>query len=1079
MSEGFLKTLKNGSFDTTDLSSKRFNFNAAGLFGQRSPSKLFMSIANGRRSVHRAISALKNRIDSNPIENSAKLFVQKAEKNMLAKGALKVMKVVDFLDTVSDFSQLVVDPLLYKRFPDVNELISPSELRNINKFSIDRQCEAITQFNLEANTLNTRHLTMTPLQKENDYNHPYAHAKYPMITGPLDVLDSVNARGDPYYVEARVQTEIDSIREIMVRDPMSPFFNTCKSALEKNGYIYSELLADTSNISIVSIIDTGYSQTDWDDLYRYAFTAVCVKNNGVVIEDISLEQKDSAGTVIIPEHARFQCSYRDSNACKVAGNAWYKDPVEQVLGNYGEWYSFSDLDAILGSLNRPLINTIITYTSTTQYGKPADATTAAAACIVGNSGVRTLCDAQSEGFYNPDTHECRFSPKYCQNLGTCFDNSTGACYLPNSVGFQTAEAFFGQGGTREWISVRGCNFASGKPDAITAQVLFDVSPLGFFTSGFGTNLVEDMFKNHKNWNEGMKQTMKEPMNQLTVAAMALSPVMSLSTAGGIITMAAVTLAMVGLIVQGILDSRVEAGLHVPYATENDKSNALAEYTCTGWQRNLTDPFGDTFTVGTTNRKIPKQTTFLEGWVTKPLLAKSGPYYNSASASRISQINGTRVDTFYSDRDTNIINDVVGVSIGARIRLYLGYPGFYEGTTRNYIYPKKLCSDLSPPMWRSGSRSSENLLWCLPEQPPATLADPSIGPLAKMISIELNDGLTFINTPVIGLGIPGIAVTNVTVKDPTVDIVDGLFFRPSPAQNSSRAIIRNPVSNGATPPVWSFSLELQYQTPNIRSFPAGTQFWAETAESELAKNRTWTDGTDPTAPNFPIAAGPQADTRNDRTNDIYYQLVYDKSIFAPFCQCLTGVKDDTNKQCIVPIQGFTPVSGTCSGNQTQVGTSCISCPATYDLSSGTGAGFTDVVIPGYATVSLACTKSCMALPSLLFDDATLSRHFSYFTINDARRTMCQEQLIYDPRTVDSRCWGYLSIGFTGYNFSPMTVPASTSTAVQSLTCNPGRYMSGGTCVNCPDPLPGFAWSNPGVDCSTVGVSFSQPGSNIRM
>jgi hypothetical protein len=308
-----------------------------------------MSIVNGRRAVHRAMTALKNRIDSNPIENATRRLVKSAEKKTIVKGALQMLEVIDFLDTVSDFSQLVIDPLLYNKFPDVNELISPSELRNINKFSIDRQCEAINQFNLEANTLNTRHLTMTPLQKESDYDHPYAHAKYPMITGPLDVLDSVNSRGDPYYVETRVQTEIDSIREIMVRDPMSPFFNTCKSTLEKNGYIYSELLADTSNISIVSIIDSGYSQTDWDDLYRYAFTAVCVKNNGVVYEEISLAQKDSSGKVIISEHARFQCGYNSSNACKVAGNSWYTNPVEQVLGNYGEWYSFSDLNAILGS----------------------------------------------------------------------------------------------------------------------------------------------------------------------------------------------------------------------------------------------------------------------------------------------------------------------------------------------------------------------------------------------------------------------------------------------------------------------------------------------------------------------------------------------------------------------------------------------------------------------------------------------------------------------------------------------------------------------------------------------------------
>jgi hypothetical protein len=591
-------------------------------------------------------------------------------------------------------------------------------------------------------------------------------------------------------------------------------------------------------------------------------------------------------------------------------------------------------------------------------------------------------------------------------------------------------------------------------------------------------MIEDIFKNHKNWGEGMKQMVSEPMNVLTIGAIGAS-FLPLGTAGGIVTMAAVTIIMVGLIVKGILDDRVETGLHVPYATESDKSNAVAEYTCTGWQRDITDPFGNTFMLGSSGKKLPKQTTFVEGWVTKPLLAKSGPNYNSTSASMISQINGTYTDTFFSDADTSCINyartQLSLSSIGDVIKLYLQLPGSYDRpvvTTRIYIFDKKLCSNLPTPMWRSGSRSSANLLWCLPEQPPETWADPSIGPLAKVISVQLFGGVINQNGP------RYYTVSGVTVVDSNVNIVDGLFLSQFPP-NNPRARIVNPVSNGAIPPVWSFGVLIQIPSSStILNTPLPTGTRAEIIESEFAKNRIWTDGTDPTAPNFPFAAGPQEDRRSDRTNDIYYQLVYDKSIFAPVCQCSAGVKDDANKQCIVPIQGFTPVNGACPASQTQLGMSCISCPASYDLSSGTGSGFTNVDIPGYASVSLGCTKSCMALPSLLFDDKKLSPHFSYTTINSARRTMCQEQLIYDPKTVDSKCWGYLSIGFTGYKFSPMSVPATRSTASSGLTCDPGRYKSGNTCINCPDPLPtGAAWSNPGVDCSTVFVSFSS--TNIRM
>ena len=93
-------------------------------------------------------------------------------------------------------------------------------------------------------------------------------------------------------------------------------------------------------------------------------------------------------------------------------------------------------------------------------------------------------------------------------------------------------------------------------------------------------------------------------------------------------------------------------------------------------------------------------------------------------------------------------------------------------------------------------------------------------------------------------------------------------------------------------------------------------------------------------------------------------------------------------------------------------------------------------------------------------------------------MCQEQLIYDPRTVDPKCWGYLSIRFTGYTFMPMTVSggnppitplpiiliASTS-FTGAFTCVPGAFPLGSTCAACGFTLPSSStWANPGKDCS---------------
>ena len=1111
LSEGLPKRLKSGLFDKASASVRSFKLDVAIAFGQRGPSKYFTKTAYGRRAVASALARVYNNLTVPSINITLKL----ASKQLLKTTLHTVLETVDFLDNISDFSQLVGDSVFYNKFPDVSSLISPSELRRVFEFSVDKQYQAVIQYNSDADTLNTKYLTMTPAQQENDYGYPYAYAKYPMIMGPLDVRDSANARGDAFWVQTRVQTEIDSIRELMVRDPNSTFSAVCKRNIGTE--TYSDIIQDP-NLSLVSYIDDTYGQTDLDDLYRYAFTFVCSRNDGVVYEDVYPEQKDSSGNIITPTHARFQCGYKNSTACKTAGDTWYNSPAAEVVGNYAEWYTVNEINTTLNGLtpSRPSIDTLNIYSTTTSNGKPSSPVQASSMCIVTNSGVRNMCNRQKTNSYNPDTHTCTFTLEYCKTLGTCYDSSTSTCYLPDSPGFKTAEAFFGQGGIREWISINGCEFMSGKNIVNDVKNLMDLLPLGMFFTGTGESIIDDMFKNHKNWNEGFKQTMKEPLSQLTVASIGIPVVVagaesaalflaarggaaaaayatqytatmsatafqaplygavSVGATVGIVFMAVIAIAMVGMTVDDILNNRQEAGLHVPFSTKND-GTALAEYTCTGWQRRVLrdpypqantappDPFGDTFAIGNNGNKLPKMVTFIDGWVTKPLLSKTGSGVSSSPASMISQINGTVEGTFYSDNDTSWINYVYntfgkpfGDSFGDSLSQYLGYPGFYDGTTREYV-TKKFCSkDFSTTMWRSGSRSSTNQLWCLPEQPPVTWADPSIGPLAKIISLELSGGtISVTKTPEGFHSVSGVSVIGGGT------LTDGLFLSQFPP-DSPKAIIRNPVSTG-TPPVWSFGV--QTQRPVVvppMAFPAGTR--AEIIESEFAKNRSWTDGTDPTAPNFPQAAGPEADTRNDRTNDIYYQLVYDKSIVAPRCQCSSGIKDGVNKQCVVPITGSTPVSGTCATGQTPIGSSCISCPTGYDLSSGGTSGFTNVDIPGYATVSLGCIRSCMTLPSLLFDNTTLSKHFNLTTINSMRQTMCQEQFMNDlsGKTVDSKCWGYLSVGFNKFTFLPMTVGKIEHSG--STICDPGRYRVGNSCVDCPNTLPsGSQWVSPGTNC----------------
>ena len=1255
MSEGRVKRFKDGRINADNPGRKRFNFLTSSVYGQRKPSKNFATSPTGRESLSRVINSLirKSRTRQGlPNEGVVKVLINRSLLRA-GKAAVKFGKIglaaLDFADDLLDIAQLAGDSLFYGKFPQSSNLITASDLRNVVSFSVDRQIQAVIDFNTEADTLNLLHSTMSTSQKEKDYGYPYRYSKYPMIMGPLDVYDSANAKGDSYWVETRVNTEIDAIREIELRTPTSIFAINLRKLIEDD--VYTAAIADT-NIPLTYFADEVFGQTLSDDLYRYAFTYICNQNNGTVYEDVYTEQRDSNGELVLPTYARFQCGYRDSIICKAAGNKWFSDPVTDILGHYAEWYAISDLNTIINALvpTRPDIDGIKSYTSTTSNGKPVNAQSASAACIVTNSGVRKMCNSQSayiqdktgmtEGKYDPDIHTCEFSAQYCRRLGTCFDSSTKSCYMPTSIGMQAAESMYGQGGVQEWISINGCEFVSGKNTLQDAKNVIDVIPLGMLFTGTGGKMLDDMCKNHKNWNEGTKELLKQPTNAVVftaiittaatgatyVAASALgaAAVASAATGVGVILAAALMIAMAGTMASDIINDKVESGLKSPYGTNTDKT-AIAEYTCTGWQRDPADPFRSRFLIGKTGHKLPKNVTFVQGWVTKPILSKTGSVFNDSSAQTISQIYGTVENTFFSDKDTRLIkllqDQQSQTDIGPLIRQYLGYPGFYEGTNRDYV-TKKFCSkDFSTVMWRSGSRSSANQLWCLPEQPPASWADPDIGPLAKIVQpITLSSGIVRRKEPSVNLYL----ISNVVVSG-TNQITSGLFLTnfpcggqsiihslqgknifkewsfyvqstgevlpPRVTENADHIIcppgwkqetVGSCVNqscpdgyfysglvcwpNGSDPlmpskvprlrscsdfgdgldddktscwrrPVWSscvsktpnwwplgggecvagltktvmvadvtdreycppgythvagsctaYSVIKEIETlydvgvcpypnqvkrsayddcvcktgyyrtlpgfghdvcykPPVFSHPGwcsagGTGYSIPTMQaylddSEVAKNRSWTDGTDITAPNFPDGATYATDRRLDRPNDIFYQLVYDRSIFASQCVCsATETKDTENNVCISSAfkePPYTPVGDFCSVLshtliELEVGSTCLQCPDGYHAETTAGstvpAGYTQ--IPS-SQVSVGCKKSCLTLPTLLFDDTKLLKYFSMSTINSARREMCQEQLLNDPtgKNVDSKCWGYLSIAFTGFKFLPMTIPASSS------------------------------------------------------
>jgi hypothetical protein len=1073
--EGPHKRMPDGRIIVNDPQIRTYDISTARVFGVRSPSKNFMKSSSGRIAFYRAMRKFYNGA-KNAYDQTDFGSVRKSAGKGLVKNAIKTLEVIDFVDDTSDTIQLVSDSVYYKKFPNMEDLLSPGSARNQVQFSIDKQTLAVNDFNNTANTLNTRHLTMSASEKAQDYDYPYHHAKYPYITGPLDVVDAAQAQGDAYWVSTRVEAEIDSIREMMLRNPTSQFATKFKASWQLTNQAYQDLISN-KDVSLTSMWDEpdefvrNFSQTDWETLYRYAFAFVCKKNNGLVYEDTYPEQKDSTGQVIIKSHTRFQCGYKDSNACKTAGNKYFTDNVNVVLGNYAEWFSFGELNTIIASLTNPVRSsiapTILTYTDTTADGKPLNPTQSSDACVVTNSGLRTMCNRQDEivssgtvDNYNPDTHQCRFSTTYCKKLGTCFDNSTGQCYLPNGSAFQGISSLLGDTFYREWISVNGCSFTSGQSDAqIAKDVMSFLSPDNFFGKSGGT-MLSDAFKNHKNWGEGLRVTLSDPMNAVNFSSMAFPAAQGLTTKGisvlarlgstnaakalrvmnskaftafgrtvtragaaGLAIQAALMITIVVLQVTAKLEELREVGLSVP-------RDVIGDFTVTGWSRDEDDPFGDTFMLNETGGALPTSAGFVDGWVTKPLLARNGSSYDSAAASRISQIYSTTKGNFYSQRDTDIVNNLANIlyipfgrTWGDALSDYLGWPAAYNyRTDMNAIYGKMYCSkDFTTRMWRSGSQSSTNSLWCLPEKPPETWAHPEIGPLAKIISIQMTGGtITRVSSTQYN-------VTGVTVVDDGRRLTNGLFLKNDSVTGGVKAVITNVASSG-DPPIWSFTFTLKTSPSNF-TVPnsLGVSSLAEISESQHSKNRVWTDGTDPGAPNFPEQATPNANIRSDRSNDIYYQLVYDKSIFQPSCTCSEGeVKDSVNNECQSTsfLQSYTVLpNATCNSTQhTLIGTSCVQCPVGYDIQTSMTAQSGFVKIAPTDLYWVSCAKSCLKLPALLFNDTVLARHFSYDTINTMRRSMCQEQLIHDNsgKTVDSRCWGYLSVAFTGYKFLPMTI-----------------------------------------------------------
>jgi len=292
---------------------------------------------------------------------------------------------------------------------------------------------------------------------------------------------------------------------------------------------------------------------------------------------------------------------------------------------------------------------------------------------------------------------------------------------------------FGDGGPREWIKLHGCNFTS-TPER-TIEAITDMSPLGLFTSKGQTFFNDMLTKNHKNWNEGFKQTMQNPVLLAVISTMLLpsyfpqQAALALNSArigaGGIGFLFMAVAIGIAMGVTVLYDQRAKNKL--PPNPESGPSHS--EYTVGGW-------------VGNVGTGAPMTRGFNRGWVTKPIRVHSllgwpptqithvenGVTINTpppppgfTGLQYMSSVGVNQIEFFFDHTLNGAWTDETTTDKSLAVDTYTG---LYKNV------PKNLCCSLTPSKIRAGANPDENELWCIDPFPSNAFADTiNIGTLA--------------------------------------------------------------------------------------------------------------------------------------------------------------------------------------------------------------------------------------------------------------------------------------------------------------------------------------------------------------
>jgi hypothetical protein len=159
---------------------------------------------------------------------------------------------------------------------------------------------------------------------------------------------------------------------------------------------------------------------------------------------------------------------------------------------------------------------------------------------------------------------------------------------------------------------------------------------------------------------------------------------------------------------------------------------------------------------------------------------------------------------------------------------------------------------------------------------------------------------------------------------------------------------------------------------------------------------------------------------------------------------------------------------------------------YPIASAKNGGWSPTTAMWY--YQLVYDELDVCTSQYLWSTPYLQRYFSDITITNMRKTCCNHSLLDDMtgKTVDPKCWGYMSLKFQQWNFKPTTVIPPNVTPLKApitnytpaTTCAAGSYFERiqNRCLPCPtgmySPAGSYTCFSCGANATPVGNTDCQ-------